>query len=103
MQQCWASDPDDRPTFTTLSIDLAQNLSSMADYLTLSRDFADPAANGGGNSSRGSPRYVREPTEPQNQSVDNGYIDLSLEDMHGNTGSQRHSATLTNEDIVYSS
>ena len=88
MQQCWALDPEDRPTFTSLVMDLSHSLSMMANYLTLSQDLVVPVANGNDGSGRSSPRYVQDPTEPQNESLDYGYIDLRQENMHSRTGSR---------------
>ena len=42
MLNCWEMDPDNRPTFKVLVADISQNLTCMADYLTLSQE--DPVA-----------------------------------------------------------
>ena len=39
---CWEMDPENRPTFKVLVADLSQDLTCMADYLTLSQE--DPVA-----------------------------------------------------------
>ena len=94
MQQCWASDPDDRPTFASLSTDLAQNLSTMADYLTLSRDIETLAVNIS-ESSRESSRYVLDPTETHDHGMNTGYVDLCQATL-----SPSEVGYPTNDDIV---
>ena len=35
MLQCWKDDPQERPTFSRLAVDLSANLSEMANYVDL--------------------------------------------------------------------
>ena len=78
MQQCWRPLPDDRPSFCPLTSSLSDNLTTMANYLTLSSDFETTAiAIGNEESVESSARYVRDPTLPREQTLSDGYIDLN--------------------------
>ena len=77
MLQCWATDPEDRPTFASLVSDLASNLATMADYLTLSQDFDPSSKTTVANDNEVSDRYVRDPTLPREQTLEEGYVDVN--------------------------
>ena len=77
MQECWAADPENRPTFSTLSSILEQSLHTMADYLTLSQDLE--TAPMVARPSEMSLRYTDTPTLPRRQTTKDGYVDFIRE------------------------
>ena len=111
MLQCWASDPEDRPTFASLISNLASNLATMADYLTLGQDFNPSLKTTVANDNEVSVRYVRDPTSPREQTLEEGYVDLNGRDIftnaaidggHGRLQSSTSSSTvaMTNDNVV---
>ena len=111
MLQCWATDPEDRPTFASLVSNLASNLATMADYLTLSQDFDPSSKTTVTNDNEASVRYIQDPTSPREQTLEEGYVDLNGRDIltntagdggHGRLQSSNYSGTvaMTNDDIV---
>ena len=111
MLQCWATDPEDRPTFASLVSNLASNLATMADYLTLSQDFDPSSKTTVANDNEASVRYIQDPMSPREQTLEEGYVDLNGRDIftstavdgaHGRLQSSTSSntVTMTNDDIV---
>ena len=46
MQQCWMGDPQERPTFSKLVVDLSTMLTKVSNYLDLNETIAIEAASG---------------------------------------------------------
>lgn len=101
MQQCWTSEPEDRPSFSSLVSDITTDLTSLSNYLTLGEDFetSTTSANHHDNELHqrsGSVRYVRDPTLTRGQrpasyfggsNYSGSYVDVTIEDFdnhHGN-------------------
>ena len=111
MLQCWATDPEDRPTFASLVSNLASNLATMADYLTLSQDFDPSSKTTVANDNEASVRYIQDPMSPREQTLEEGYVDLNGRDIFTNTAgdgahgrlqssTSSNTVTMTNDDIV---
>lgn len=97
MQQCWEREPDDRPSFSFLVSDITSNLTALSNYLTLSQDFeASGDLHSNQLHTRGSVRYVRDPTLPRGESrpasyfggsnYSGSYVDIAaaVEDLDNN-------------------
>ena len=91
MQECWAADPENRPTFSSLSSILEQSLHTMADYLTLIQDLDMPAMVACARPSVSSQRYTDTPMLPRRQTTEEGYVDFIGE----TTMSRRRSESLS--------